>query len=287
MFTAENCLHRMYEAPYLSLDPGDTKTIYPRKQFATTPVVTTGVEARTLEQPHKTGMIHTVVLDTDGGTLTLTVTGGYNGDADTSITFADAGDFVTFISIRVGSSFYWRVLGQEGTNVAAVLADTMTPGAGWVAGITNPNVYNIYLSGGIIKTEILIDMTGLNGTGTAADIIGDDGAVTHSHFGRITATVNGTLFGGRMSCLETPAGGNVDVDFWSGIEDDGQNDEPIATELTGEIQHLNHGAWAAGEIAGLTSVPAADMYLYLSPGASTDADFSAGIFFLEMWGTAP
>ncbi len=117
MFTAENCLKRMYEAVYLMLDPGASEIIYPRSLLSQCPVVTLTDEARTLEQPLKLGLIHTVVLDTDGGDLTLTVTGGYNAAGDTSITFGDAGDYVTFISIRVGTSFYWRVLQSEGVNI--------------------------------------------------------------------------------------------------------------------------------------------------------------------------
>lgn len=130
MFTAENCLHRMYEAPYRMLDPGDTLTIYPREQFSVCPVVTAAAETRTLEQPSKAGIIHTIVLDTDGGDLTLTVTGGYNADAATSITLADAGDFVTFISVKVGASYYWRVLASEGTTVAGedMTVDQLTAG---------------------------------------------------------------------------------------------------------------------------------------------------------------
>lgn len=75
-------------------------------------VVTTTAEARTLAQPDRVGIMGTVSLSTDGGDLTLTVTGGYNQGADTVITLADAGDFVTFISIKVGSSYYWRVYGK-------------------------------------------------------------------------------------------------------------------------------------------------------------------------------
>jgi hypothetical protein len=50
--------------------------------------------------------------------MTLTVTGGYNADGDTSITFGDAGDYVRFASIEFGGAYYWRIVSQEGTNVA-------------------------------------------------------------------------------------------------------------------------------------------------------------------------
>lgn len=110
------------------VDPGASGTITPTMWGQVCGVTTATAEARTLSQPTKPGVLAGVVLDVDGGNLTLTVTGGYNADADTSITFADAGDFVLFYSIEVGTSYYWRVVAQEGTNVAAedITVDQLT-----------------------------------------------------------------------------------------------------------------------------------------------------------------
>jgi hypothetical protein len=95
-------------------DPGAGGTIEFDKYWGQVcSVVTTTAETRTLAQPDRVGITGSVVLSTDGGDLTLTVTGGYNQDADTVMTLADAGDFVTFISFKVGSSYYWRVLAKE------------------------------------------------------------------------------------------------------------------------------------------------------------------------------
>jgi hypothetical protein len=54
-----------------------------------------------------------VCLSTDGGNLTLTVTGGFNQPGQTTITMADAGDFVELESIDIGGSYYWRERGKE------------------------------------------------------------------------------------------------------------------------------------------------------------------------------
>jgi hypothetical protein len=120
--SSHNILQALYSdgTPYDVKDPGDAGTLIVDRQFAQFKITTVSTEtnARTLAQPTKANIICNVTLDVDGGDLTLTVTGGYNADAATSITFADAGDFVTFISIEVGTSYYWRVLAQEGTNVA-------------------------------------------------------------------------------------------------------------------------------------------------------------------------
>lgn len=125
-----NDLYRAFEpiGPGILGDPGDAGTIVVSQWGQVCPVVTATAETRTLAQPNRPGVQCAVALKTDGGDLTLTVTGGYNADGDTSITFADAGDWVRFESIDVGGSYYWRVIAQEGTNVAAedLSVDTLT-----------------------------------------------------------------------------------------------------------------------------------------------------------------
>jgi len=109
-----------YQSPLMQMPhKATTGTLTIDRMGCVIPVDTTaGAAALTLAQPSKAGIMGSIVLEVDNGDLTLTVTGGYNADATTSITFADAGDFVTFYSIKVGSSYYWRVLSHEGTNVA-------------------------------------------------------------------------------------------------------------------------------------------------------------------------
>jgi len=116
---AHRLLSTMYDAFTPNIGPGEIKdpgaggTIEFYKYWGQVcSVETTTAEARTVAQPDRVGITGTVALSTDGGDLTLTVTGGYNQTADTVMTFADAGDFVTFISIKIGSSYYWRVLAK-------------------------------------------------------------------------------------------------------------------------------------------------------------------------------
>jgi len=113
-------LYRGFESvgPGIGKDPGNAGTISPTvwgQQFL---IVTAGAETRTLARPDKAGILVSIVLDTDGGDLTLTVTGGYNADGDTSITFADAGDLVVFLSVKTGTTYQWSAITQEGTNIA-------------------------------------------------------------------------------------------------------------------------------------------------------------------------
>ena len=175
--TPENALYQLFKTLYERPDPGNGNTIHVRSaQFAVFPLVSTGAETRTLAQPVKAGLITTVEFDTDGGDITLTVTGGYNADADTSITLGDAGDFVTFISVKVGTSFLWRVIAQEGTNVAEeVVAADLVSAASILAtnisigtGLTAPNI----VAGTAISANSILATNASIGTGlTAPNIV--------------------------------------------------------------------------------------------------------------------
>jgi hypothetical protein len=118
MTTAWNIRHTLYRAPSTITDPGASGTITIDRDGGVCHVITATAEARTLRRPTKSGITGMVVLKTAGGALTLTVTGGYNADGDTSITFDTAGDYVRFASIEYGGAYYWRIVSQEGTNVA-------------------------------------------------------------------------------------------------------------------------------------------------------------------------
>ena len=173
-------------------------------------------------------------------------------------------------------------LNQLDASVNGVL---MAPGAGIVSG--NAIVkYGIINSGGIVTTQIMIDLTGLNGCGSADDIIGDDGQVDDCHIGRITTAINGVIWGGEIRCLETPAGGNVDINLNSASVDTGVQDAGVAalTDYLELVDCGNHAAAAAP--IELTALPPANHYLYLSCGTATDADFSAGRLLITLWGYA-
>lgn len=156
------------------------------------------------------------------------------------------------------------------------------PGVGITGGSGTVCKTSVTRAGGIITTSFLIDLTGLNGGGTGDDVIGVNGAGAAS-IGRIVAEQCGTVFGGRMTCLETPATGNVDVDVWAANESTGVEDTAISA-LTGEVQLIDHGNWAAGEVAGMIVPPGAGQYLYLTNGAATSATYTAGQFLLEFFG---
>ena len=158
----------------------------------------------------------------------------------------------------------------------------MTPGAG-IAPVTNSSyAASVTKIGSLFKTTILIDLTGLRST-ASGDIIGDDGTTTPAHIGQITAAVNGTIFAGRISCLETPAGGDPDINLFAATDGTAHEDDAISG-ITGQASLCNAGDHSAGGFDMLTAFPAANSYLYLVAGDTTDADYSAGILLIELWG---
>lgn len=136
---------------------------------------------------------------------------------------------------------------------------------------------------GIITTKLLIDLTGLNSGGTAGDIIGGNG-LTNCHIGQIDANRTGTILGGRMTCLETPAGGDTDIDLYSANEGTGAEDAAISG-LT-ETQLINAGSQTIGTITYLSSVPANLQYLYFVGQGTANTTYTAGIFLIELFGVA-
>ena len=169
------------------------------------------------------------------------------------------------------------------TGISSFDANTLATEAG--TGITG-GTGTIYRSsvqrvGGIITTRILIDLTGLRST-ASGDIIGVDGTSNVCHIGQITAARNGTILTGSMECFEAPAGGDPDINVHSATEGTGVEDGAISS-LT-ETLLVNAGDATLGSKVYFSAVPAADEFLYLTLGDTTDADYTAGKLFIELMG---
>lgn len=135
--------------------------------------------------------------------------------------------------------------------------------------------------GGVIKTEILIDLTGCSSATSDLDIIGVGTGL--AYLGRITPEINGTILAGTVTCLELPAS-LTDIDLYSATEGTGVFEVGVGT-LTETALLTKGGAWAAMAQDDLTAVPAANEYLYFVNGAADTADpFTAGKFLIELWG---
>ena len=155
-----------------------------------------------------------------------------------------------------------------------------TAGTGITTGTGTVYEAGVIKIGEVFHTTILLDLTGLASSGSG-DIIGKD-STANSHIGQITAAVNGTVLGGKLTCLEAPAGGDPDINLWYADEATGTEDAAV-TGLTNQVQICNSGDLALNSVVSLATV-AADKYLYMATGASTNADYTAGKLLIEFWG---
>ena len=301
--SAHNTPYHMYQGPLLVDDPGDTGTIVIDRYGAVVPIVSNGTEARTLKPPTKAGILATICLDEElnAGFVELTVTDGYNFDGDTSIVFGDDGDYVTFMSVKIGSNYRWRVVGEEGTNVGAESGsfDTLTAttativtvahgstdlnehGAGAIGTGVAPST-NRYTRDSIIITDIAIDLTGLASVATANDVIGL-AAGGNAYIGQNVVATNGVIFKMELICLETPATGDNDVNVV--VNSSGT----LAYDGAGGTTYgVNAGDGVAGQVVeNLVQGLTANHYFYLTAGTGdTAATYTAGQYILRLHGHA-
>lgn len=195
----------------------------------------------------------------------------------------------TTFSGAVRSEGGFQVVTKESTGAMTVNSEIGSiatlpteAGTGITTGTGTVYASSITEQGGIVTTQIMIDVTGLRSTGVG-DIIGVDGTALVCHIGQITAARNGTILGGSVTCLEVPAGGEPDIDVYSATEGTGVEDGAVG-DLT-ETQLVNTGDHTLGLVSTFTAVPAADEYLYLvAQGTGSDADYTAGKLLIELKG---
>jgi hypothetical protein len=191
----------------------------------------------------------------------------------------------TSISENASTGAITTLSSISSTGVASFDANTLTTEAG--TGITGGTgtVYksSVQRVGGVITTTIFIDLTGLRST-ASGDIIGVNGTSNPCHIGQITAAQNGTIIAGSMECFEAPTGGDPDINVHSATEGTGVEDGAISS--LSETLLVNSGDATLGSKVFFTAFPAADEFLYLTLGATTDADYTAGKLLITLIGTA-
>ena len=195
MTSPHRALHDIDKAPFLMLDPGASKPINVDRWFAIVPVVTATAEARTLTQPTKAGRVVTVLLDVDGGDLTLTVTGGWRQAGTTTITFDTAGDWVTFISVKVGASYYWRVLAEEGTNATETITSFVAGSATVTSGVLSSATINAITGTSILAASATVT----SGVLSSASI----NAITNTSIVAASATVTSGVYSSASISAQT------------------------------------------------------------------------------------
>lgn len=115
---AQGLLKQIHRGDLLP-DPGASGTITVDRSPCFCSLVSATAETRTLARPTREGALVTLSMKTDGGDITLTVTGGYNETGDTTFTFSDPGQFAMFVACYDGTDYYWRLVSHYGLGNAS------------------------------------------------------------------------------------------------------------------------------------------------------------------------
>jgi len=129
MGAAHNIAKKIFQSPEAK-DPGASGTVTADRSPHVVGLISAAAESRTLARPTRVGGLCLLWMKTDGGDITLTVTGGYNEDGDTTFTFDDPGEFIFLVSCHDGTNYFWRKLADHAT---AVLTQTE---AGYLEDVT-------------------------------------------------------------------------------------------------------------------------------------------------------
>lgn len=156
-------------------------------------------------------------------------------------------------------------------------------GAGAIGTAFAPRTFR-WNDNGTIITEIHIDLTGLDSSGTANDVIGlADPGTDAAYIGRNVVAKNGIIYKVEMTCLEVPTGGDADVILVAGSAADETFDDTVANTAT--IAD-GTGDWTLGQTVSFVDGITANYYLYLTQGATDDAAYTAGQFLIRLYGHA-
>ena len=215
----------------------------------------------------------------------------YTGAAFETLGSLDTSSAQTFAgAVTVTGTLAATNAATVGTTLAVTGRSTLTgntiattAGTGITTGTGTVYASSAIKSGGIYITSILLDITGLAASTTLNDIIGVS-AAANCHLGQITAAVSGTILGGSITCLETPAGADADIDVYSATESTG-TENALVTGLTETVIYARAASWAVHDVKAITTPPAANEYLYLAVGAgAAPGTYTAGKFLIELFG---
>lgn len=107
-------------------DPGASGTIRVVKNPCIVELISATTETRTLSNPSRSGVNLTIAMRSDGGDVTLTVTNGYDEEANTTIVFNDVGQYAAFTSYYDGTNYRWRLLASNALGGGVLQAEALT-----------------------------------------------------------------------------------------------------------------------------------------------------------------
>lgn len=164
------------------------------------------------------------------------------------------------------------------TNMSQV-AIAATHAAGVIGTGVAPATYR-HTENGVIITEIKVDLEGLASVATANDVIGlAAGGV--AYLAQYTTAAFGIVFKIEQICVETPAGGDNDVNIVL------NSSATLEEDSAGGVAYgVNAGDAVAGQVVqNLVQGLTANHYFYLTAGTGdTAAAYTAGQFIFRIHG---
>lgn len=229
------------------------------------------------------GRVRLSAADSAGDTVTTIVNASQA--AARTYTIPDAGNNASFVmtegtqTINGVKTIATASIPSLIIDSVAVIAESSEHGAGVIGTGFAPMTYR-YSMNGIIITEIKVDLQGLTSKDTANDVIGlAAGGV--AYIGRNVVATNGVIFKIELICLETPAGGDNDVNVVANAS------ATLAYDDAGGTTYgINGGDAVAGQmIQNLVQGLTANHYFYLTAGTGdTAAAYTAGQFIVRLHG---
>jgi len=178
-----------------------------------------------------------------------------------------------------GEDYTWPNTGVLTLGVLATAVEASEHAAGAIGTAVAPATYR-WIEHGVIVTQTKFDLTGLTSMNTANDVIGlAAGGI--AYIGRNVVATNGVIFKVELSCLETPAGGDNDVNVVANATGTLEYDGAGGTTYLSNSGDLLAGQTAQNLLPALT----ANDYFYLTAGTGdTAAAYTAGMYVLTTYG---
>lgn len=171
--------------------------------------------------------------------------------------------------------------GTVSLNTITTPTEAAEHGAGAIGTAAVP-VTQRWTENGVIITQTKIDLTGLASVATANDAIGL-AAGGAAYIGRNVVATNGVIFKVELSCIETPAGGDDDVNVVANSSAVLAYDGAAGTTYLSDSGDLLAGQTIQNLLPALT----ANDYFYLTAGTGdTAGTYTAGMYILTTYGHA-
>ena len=84
------------------------------------PIVTVGVETRTIADPAVVGQEMIIGFKTDGGNCVITTASPVNQTGNNTLTGEDVGDYIHLVAIEDGADIEWRIVANDGWALSTV-----------------------------------------------------------------------------------------------------------------------------------------------------------------------